>query len=202
MGDVRMTGGREGRMGERGIAWSRVCIIVPFPSTSIYPFFAFCDPSARFRRLFGLPRMHRVGHVRRLVETRVLHHQDPFQRFVPFFVFFFFFCVCAFYSLSLCRVHRDFSFESQNLPNELPALGGTNPYPLAPTITPLVSAEFGGGPGGNNTGPVRKEYTSTLKKHNCSLAVPPESRVSFSRLFVAVKTRIRSHLISFFFSWI
>lgn len=35
----------------------------------------------------------------------------------------------------------------------LPELGGTNPYPLAPTITPLVSALFGGGPGGNSTGP-------------------------------------------------
>jgi len=42
---------------------------------------------------------------------------------------------------------------SQNLPKVLPAPGGTNPYPLAPTMTPLVSAVLGGGPGGNNTGP-------------------------------------------------
>lgn len=50
-------------------------------------------------------------------------------------------------------MHRGGSYDSQNLPNELPALGGTNPYPLAPTTTPLVSAELGGGPGGNNIGP-------------------------------------------------
>lgn len=50
-------------------------------------------------------------------------------------------------------MHRDF-FDSQNLANELPALGGTNPYPLAPTTTPLLSALLGGGPGGNNTGPL------------------------------------------------
>lgn len=52
------------------------------------------------------------------------------------------------------------SFDSQNLVYELPAEGGTNPYPLAPTMTPLLSAELGGGPGGNNTGPTeKKSYT-------------------------------------------
>lgn len=53
-------------------------------------------------------------------------------------------------------MYQEVSFESQKVPNELPALGGTNPYPLAPTTTPLVSAVLGGGPGGNNTGPVRE----------------------------------------------
>lgn len=55
------------------------------------------------------------------------------------------------------------SFDSQNLVNELPAVGGTNPYPLAPTMTPLVSAELGAGPGGNNIGPMeRKLYTLNI----------------------------------------
>lgn len=44
---------------------------------------------------------------------------------------------------------------TQNL--ALPAEGGTNPYPLAPTMTPLLSAVLGGGPGGNNTGPTEKK---------------------------------------------
>lgn len=35
----------------------------------------------------------------------------------------------------------------------LPELGGTNPNPLAPTMTPLVSPPLSGGPIGNRTGP-------------------------------------------------
>jgi len=68
---------------------------------------------------------------------------------IPFnpFVYFFFF---------LRGRSTRISFDSQKLAYELPALGGTNPYPLAPTMTPLVSALLGGGPGGNNTGPTKK----------------------------------------------
>jgi hypothetical protein len=66
------------------------------------------------------------------------------------------------------EVHRDF-FDSQNLANELPALGGTNPYPLAPTTTPLLSALLGGGPGGNNTGPMKKETHVKTHSRNAAL---------------------------------
>lgn len=65
-------------------------------------------------------------------------------------------------------MHRDF-FDSQNLANELPALGGTNPYPLAPTTTPLLSALLGGGPGGNNTGPMKKETHVKTHSRNAAL---------------------------------
>lgn len=41
----------------------------------------------------------------------------------------------------------------------LPELGGTNPNPLAPTMTPLVSALFCAGPAGNKTGPAKIQLT-------------------------------------------
>ena len=43
--------------------------------------------------------------------------------------------------------------KSQCGPRGLPELGGTKPYPLAPTITPLVSTLSGGGFDGKTTGP-------------------------------------------------
>lgn len=79
----------------------------------------------------------------------VFHHRSLFFPEPSCIFFFFFKCFSE-------------SFDSQNLVYELPAEGGTNPYPLAPTMTPLESAELGGGPGGNNTGPTEKNH---MRKH-------------------------------------
>lgn len=66
------------------------------------------------------------------------------------------FCV-AFLSLPFLHLKRNnegLSIQFRNhFLNDLPVFGGTNPYPLAPTITPLVSARFGSGPGGKRIGP-------------------------------------------------
>lgn len=68
-------------------------------------------------------------------------------------------------------VTKAVSFSLQNPIDDLPWLGGTNPYPLAPTITPLVSALFGGGPGGNSTGPERKIILVKNFESSCKLSI-------------------------------
>lgn len=115
---------------------------------------------------------------------------------IPFnlFVFFFSFFKCISESFD--------SFDSQNLVNELPAVGGTNPYPLAPTMTPLVSAVLGGGPAGNNTGPTkRKPYALNVfsqssrrscdRSHDCSLWYQ-KCKLYFTSAFSVQWIRLRS----------
>lgn len=62
--------------------------------------------------------------------------------------------------------------------DDLPWLGGTNPYPLAPTITPLLSSLFGGGPGGNSTGPGRKIVLVRNMKEILNKEIVGEEEVS------------------------
>jgi len=105
-------------------------------------------------RLFGKSPTHAGGDGREEGSSRVLHHRvlvsSLFLLLLLFFRFWFFF---LFFFVGASLGGGGFLSGSQNLPKVLPAPGGTNPYPLAPTMTPLVSAVLGGGPGGNNTGP-------------------------------------------------